>query len=100
MAAERRSHRSSSLAVQADQPLIGIVRVEDGQEITRYFAGETETDALVTNDAQTVADARALAGAWSGLDWEEMVEELNHIRHQSVPTPPAPRPPHPHSRPS
>jgi hypothetical protein len=74
------------LAVPADRPLIGIVLIEDGQEVTRYYADEAEADATVA--AQTVADARALAGAWSDLDWEEMVDELDRIRHANPPTSP------------
>jgi hypothetical protein len=32
--------------------------------------------------------ARALAGAWADLDWEEAHDELDRIRHESDPTPP------------
>ena len=32
--------------------------------------------------------ALSLAGAWSDLDWEETLEELDRIRHQTPPTPP------------
>jgi hypothetical protein len=88
MAAKQPLPRTPSLAVHQDQPLIGIVLVEDGQEITRYFADEPDAAA----SARSVADARALAGAWSDLDWEEMVEELDRIRHASRPTPPIDEP--------
>ena len=37
---------------------------------------------------QEVHDALRLAGAWSHLDWEEMVEALDRMRHESKPTPP------------
>jgi hypothetical protein len=30
----------------------------------------------------------ALAGAWSDLDFEEILDTLDHIRHDSKPTPP------------
>lgn len=86
MAAEQQPTRSPSLAVRPDRPLIGIVQIEDGQEVTRYFADEAE--AAVAGSAQTVADARALAGAWRDLDGDEMVEELDQIRHANTPTPP------------
>jgi hypothetical protein len=72
--------------VQPDRPLIGIFTVEDGQEVVRYFADEAEADAAVA--LETVAAARALAGAWVDLDWDEAVEELDRIRHESLPTPP------------
>lgn len=86
MAAEQRSINATSLAVRPDQPLIGIVLIEDGQEITRYFTDEAEADAVVAT--RSAADARDLAGAWSDLDWEETVTELERIRHESIPTPP------------
>ena len=92
MAAERQPHRTSSLAVRLDRPLIGIVQVEDGQEVTRYFADETAVNDTADGGAQIVAEARALAGAWSDLDWDEMVEELDRIRHESTPTPPIDEP--------
>lgn len=80
MAAEQRTINATSLAVRPDQPLIGIVLIEDGQEITRYFIDEAEADAAVA--AQTIADVRDLAGTWSDLDWEETVAELERIRGQ------------------
>jgi hypothetical protein len=84
MAAKQPHPPSPSLAVHPDRPLIGVVSVENGQEVTHYFAEEAGT----VGSAQTVADARALAGAWSDLNWEEMVEELDRIRHASRPAPP------------
>ena len=30
----------------------------------------------------------SLFGAWSDLDWETALEELDRIRHESKPTPP------------
>ncbi|MGH2561446.1 MAG: hypothetical protein ACRDJH_20470 [Thermomicrobiales bacterium] len=86
MAPERGTERSGSLTVRDDQPLIGIILPDDGREVTRYFADEASADAAVS--AQTAARARALAGAWSDLDWDEAVEELDRIRHDSVPTTP------------
>jgi len=86
MAIERESERPGSLTVRDDQPLIGVILPDDGREVTRYFADEAAADAAVS--AQTASDARALAGAWSDLDWDEAVEELHRIRHESVPTPP------------
>ena len=37
---------------------------------------------------EEIADALNLAGAWSDLDWKEMAEKLDRIRHASRPTPP------------
>jgi hypothetical protein len=65
--------------------LIGIVLVEDGEEVVRYFTEETEADAAV---AQVVAGRHSLAGAWADLDWDDAVATLDRIRHDSAPTPP------------
>jgi hypothetical protein len=73
------------LAAKAGQPLIGLVLEEDGRQIVRYFAGEAAADAVAEQ-----APERALAaiGSWRDLDWNETVEELDRIRHESEPTPP------------
>ena len=47
---------------------------------------ETQADHAVSNDA--TKKALALAGAWSDLDFDEMLDALDHIRHDSKPTPP------------
>jgi hypothetical protein len=69
---------------RSDQPVF-VVPSEDGTS-EEYFFSEEEADAA--RDPDTVAKALALAGAWSDLDWEEMLEALDRIRHESVPTPP------------
>jgi hypothetical protein len=84
--AERRRQPVPSLLVQGNQPLIGIPFEEKGHEVVRYFAREEEADQAVAD--QEVQDALRLAGAWSHLDWEAMVEALDRIRHESTPTPP------------
>ena len=83
---ERRRHGVPSLLVQGNQPLIGIPFEEKGQEVVRYFAREDEADQAVAD--QAVQDALSLAGAWSHLDWDAMVDALDRIRHESTPTPP------------
>lgn len=83
MAPERRPRPSASLAVTPDQPLIGIMVVEDGQQIVHYFADEDEIEAALPTP--TIDDVRSLAGVWSDLDWEEALDELDRIRHESKP---------------
>jgi hypothetical protein len=80
------TEQPTSLLVESDQPLIGIVLEENGHEVIRYFADEAAADA-VTADAGTQAALGAI-GAWSDLDWEEIETELDRIRHASRPTPP------------
>jgi hypothetical protein len=76
----------TSFTLTQNQPLIGIPFEENGQEVVRYFSEETQAEKAVSEDA--TKSALELAGAWSDLDWDEMVKELDRIRHQSKPTPP------------
>ena len=69
-----------------NQPLIGIPFQENGKEVIRYFSEEEQADKAVSED--TTKAALRLAGAWSDLDWDEMENALDHIRHDSKPTPP------------
>ena len=78
--------RVPGLAVRPDLPLIGVVLVENGQEVVRYFANEEEADSVIAS--HRAADARSLAGAWADLDWEDAINALDRIRHDSEPTPP------------
>ena len=66
--------------------MIGIPFEEKGQEVVRYFTDEKAADAAVPH--RITEDALRVIGAWSDLDWEEMVEALDRIRHESKPTPP------------
>jgi hypothetical protein len=65
-------------------PLIGIIVEEKGKEVVRYFTEEEQADQAATS----VADALSLAGAWSDLDFDETLNALDRIRHESKPTPP------------
>ncbi len=37
---------------------------------------------------KAIEETLALAGAWSDLDFDAMLNALDHIRHDSKPTPP------------
>ncbi len=84
--AEQESHLSRSLLVQPDQPLIGVILHEHGKDVVRYFAEEEAADAAISNTATEAA--LSVIGAWSDLDWDETVEALDRIRHETPPTPP------------
>jgi hypothetical protein len=71
--------------VSPDRPLFGVVLVEGGQEVVRYFADETDADAAIAH--QMTEDVRSLAGVWADLDWDEAIEEFDRIRHANEPTP-------------
>jgi hypothetical protein len=74
------------LIVRNDQPLIGIILEENGQEVTCYFADEAAADAATT--PADIQAALAAIGSASDLDFDEMLDELDRIRHESKPTPP------------
>jgi hypothetical protein len=69
-----------------NQPLIGIPFEENGKEFIRYFSEETQADRAQAD--KSTEEALKLAGVWSDLSWEEMGQALDHIRHDSKPTPP------------
>ena len=80
-----------SFQASDSQPLIGIPLEENGHPVVRYFIDEAAADReLATRRARR--DVRHLAGAWTridpGLDWDELADELDRIRHESRPTPP------------
>ena len=84
MAAQREG--LSGLTAHTGQPLIGIPVDADGQEGVRYFTSEEEADAATDQDATQAA--LSAIGAWSDLNLDEMLDELDRIRHESKPTPP------------
>jgi hypothetical protein len=59
---------------------------EAGTEVVRYFTAEQEAEREMVED--TTEAVLALAGVWSDLAWDELVEALDRIRHESPPTPP------------
>ncbi len=83
MTAEHLPH--PSIDARSTQPLVGVF-VDDTSDVVRYFVDEqADTPAQPSADAQA---ALAAIGAWSDLDWEELAEDLDRIRHASPPTPP------------
>lgn len=84
--AERNDNRMSSILVRADQALIGVISEKRGHEIVRYFTEEKAADASISKNATKAA--LSVIGAWSDLNWEQIEAALDHIRHQSQPTPP------------
>jgi hypothetical protein len=84
--AEQQSSHTAGFIVQRNQPLIGIISHDEGQDVIHYFAEEAEADAAISSNViQEVLD---LAGSWSDLNWDVVEEELHRIRHESSPTPP------------
>jgi len=75
------------ITTNQNQPLIGIPFRENGKEVIRYFSEEEQADKAVSED--TTKQALRLAGVWSDLAFDEMLNALDHIRHDSKPTPPS-----------
>jgi hypothetical protein len=67
------------------QPLIAIPVEQDGEEEVAYFVSEEAADAAYPD---SVHEAIRLAGVWHDLDWDETLQALDRIRHESKPTPP------------
>ena len=80
---------ASELVVERGQRVVAIPQTEDGREVVRYVI-EAESQDFDANAAppESVHVALGLAGVWDDLDWDETVEALDRIRHESRPTPP------------
>lgn len=83
---EPEDDQTLSISVRIDQPLIGVLMADGEQTTVRYFVdeGAAEIGSLSTG----VQKALSLLGAWSDLDWDQALDALDRIRHQSQPTPP------------
>lgn len=87
--AEQQINPPSHLTARPDQPLIAIIRRQDGEEFVDYFTSEAAADAALEKaDKERTQRILNLFGAWSDLDWDTAVEELDRIRHESKPSPP------------
>jgi hypothetical protein len=74
------------MTVPVDQPLIGVIRQSNGTEVVDYTTDDSASPRPTR--VQSIRRALELAGAWSDLDFDNMLEALDRIRHQSKPTPP------------
>ena len=79
--------QGAGFEVRRNQPLIGIIMQNDEEEVVHYFTDEEEADKASTKNS--IQRALSLAGAWKDLgDWDDVLDELDRIRHESKPTPP------------
>ena len=85
---ERQPHPQTvpRFVARNDQPLIAVPIEHDGHEEVAYFMDEAAADHALRPDPGR--PAIKLAGVWADLDGEQMLAELERIRHASVPTPP------------
>jgi hypothetical protein len=84
--AEQQSGRMTGFIARRNQPLIGVISHEEGQEVIHYFAEEAEADAASSSTA--IQEVLNLAGSWSDLNWDVVEKELDRIRHENPPSPP------------
>jgi hypothetical protein len=80
--AHETERQHTSLKVGPGEPLIAIP-TEDGGTI--YYTSEEAARADRTDE--TLQAALDTAGAWSDLDWDEAMDELDRIRHGDSPSP-------------
>lgn len=82
-----RDDTDDALVATEDGPIYAIpIDGPNGEAMTLYTSDEHPFDEAT--ERADIERALALIGAWSDLDWDEAEEELYHIRHDSVPTPP------------
>jgi hypothetical protein len=66
--------------------LIGLFLEVEGRPTVQYFTSFEAAERAVP--ATATQEALDLAGVWSDMDWDEMMRELDRIRHESTPSPP------------
>jgi hypothetical protein len=71
--------------VRHDSPLIGVPVEEHGEQFTLYFESAQEADAYFSERGRV--PLASVIGAWSDIDEDEMLDELDRIRHSHEPTP-------------
>ena len=76
-----------SLVARSAESLIAIPDEVGGEPVLRFFVDGKAARAFAE---ERTAAGRPFGwiGAWADLDWDEFVEWLDRIRHESKPTPP------------
>jgi hypothetical protein len=81
----QRSAGIRELIVHDGEPVYMIPDIDDaGNHITRIIVGGLPEK----TEAQWREEALSQVGAWSDLDWDQLEDGLEEIRHSSRPTPP------------
>ena len=83
---EQRPYQLSGVIARPDQPLIGIPLATNDDEEIIYFTDEADADRALRQGG--TRRPIKLAGAWSDLDADAVLDDLDRLRHRSVPTPP------------
>jgi hypothetical protein len=81
-------HSQPTLTTRGNQPLIGIPTKDGAEKVVRYFTSVEDADRALSQDDDGIQRALSAIGAWSDLDFDQMLDDLDQIRHRSDPTPP------------
>jgi hypothetical protein len=84
--AGRERDRHNRIIARPEQGIVAIPGIENGERVIYYEIDEPKTQRL--DDAKRLERIRALAGAWSDLDADEVLDALDRIRHSNPPSPP------------
>ena len=68
------------LDVRPGQPLIAIPFQDGDVWVTRYFASEADANAFTARESRIQRSLGAIGG-WDDIDFDEMLDELDRIRH-------------------
>lgn len=77
--------RGDYVVVEDGQALVAVPSEEDGRKVTYFFADDATVGRAVP---KTTRDALSMIGVWADLDWDEVADELDRIRHANPPSPP------------
>ena len=80
-----RERQPPSLTASDSATLTAVPLDAEGQRVVRY--GIDEETAASVSDVDIQA-ALSVVGAWSDIDWDQWLAELDNIRHAVPPTPP------------
>ena len=72
------------LTLHTDESLIGVVHSGGDEVVADLYACDDNADVVV--DSETIQADLDLAGVWSDIDADEMLEELTRIRHSNPPS--------------
>jgi hypothetical protein len=75
-----------SVTGRPESPLIGVPVEQQGHERVVYFVDEDDADQALQQQAD--GPAIKLAGVWRDLAADDMLTELDRLRHETKPTPP------------
>lgn len=81
------AHAPEALTAARGEPLIGVAAKDGDRWKMRYFTSQAEADAAAGKDDVTWRRALKAAADQSDAEFDEMLAELDRIRHRNPPTP-------------